>query len=315
MSGIQPATAQPYAWRDGARSGGVELLAARATGSLPSIDSAFVRGALRDAIARTITPLGVTVDVGGGSATPRAGTPTNAPSLRAPSIADMRRLVAMIPNETDYDGLIAFLCAISGAVGVERYAAGLEIAQEWGSRWRDGDSDPRFIQQKYESCNNPGVGWDRLKAHARAAGADTTEWDFTVEASAAPSRAQPRLTDGGNADRFAQVYKDRLMYAEDTWFRWDGQRWATCKDVDLVEHARQIIRAMYDELAATTDADQKKRLFNWAQRSDNVQRLRAMADLARHPLRVADECLDAQPWLLTVANSAVGLRTGQLRDT
>ena len=77
--------------------------------------------------------------------------------------------------------------------------------------------------------------------------------------------------------------------------------------------ARQIVRAMYDELAATADADQKKRLFNWAQRSDNVQRLRAMADLARHPLRVADECLDAQPWLLTVANGTVDLRTGQLR--
>ena len=55
--------------------------------------------------------------------------------------------------------------------------------------------------------------------------------------------------------------------------------------------------------------------MKWASITCNTPRIHAMLDLARSApgIPVLAEDLDADPWLLNVANGTVDLRTGDLR--
>jgi putative DNA primase/helicase len=99
------------------------------------------------------------------------------------------------------------------------------------------------------------------------------------------------------------------------WLAWDGRRWRADDTGELLRRAKQTARAIYHDAANCEDDDERKRILSWARASESEPRLRAMVSLAasERPVVVLGDQLDADPWLLTVQNGTINLRTGKLQ--
>lgn len=135
-------------------------------------------------------------------------------------------------------------------------------------------------------------------------------------AEAAPELRILNLTDLGNAERFAKTYAERARYchAWRAWLVWDGRRWARDLDGQALRWAKGAVRSIYAEAASVADDDQRAAVAKWALRSENLQRVRAMLELAQSeagiPIAPAD--LDRDPFLFNCANGTLDLRSGLL---
>jgi putative DNA primase/helicase len=124
------------------------------------------------------------------------------------------------------------------------------------------------------------------------------------------------LTDSGNAERFAAQHGDKCRYvrAWRTWLVWDSKRWAHDQRGSVELLAKETVRSIDDEVRAETDADKKKALRLWANRSESRSGRQDMLALAQSELAAAPEDFDKDPWVLNCANGTVDLRTGELRQ-
>lgn len=125
-----------------------------------------------------------------------------------------------------------------------------------------------------------------------------------------------RQSDRGNARRLVHLHGRDLRYCPKPamWLVWDGRRWAEDETGEVYRRAKRTVESMLGELALLP-IDQRKHLFKFALASENMGRLEAMVRCAQTEAEVPvrHEALDADPWLLNVANGTVDLRTGQLR--
>jgi len=125
------------------------------------------------------------------------------------------------------------------------------------------------------------------------------------------------LTDLGNAQRFAELYRDDLIYVPQLgrWFRWTGTHWRQADETEVLSHAFVIPELIRVE--ATQHDDNKelsKRLSDHSRRSEGRSKLEAMVRLAQPLLAVEEKSLDRDPMLLPVANGTLDLRNGSLRE-
>ena len=142
-------------------------------------------------------------------------------------------------------------------------------------------------------------------------------------------QAMAHRTDAGNADRLVAEHGDELRYCHpwSTWLAWDGRRWAIDDDAEVTLRAKLTARSIYQEAArsyeranvARNDDDEKRHCAEgaaWAKHATaslSQYRIRAMLQSAEAELPVSPDALDADPWLLNVANGILDLRTGELR--
>ncbi|MFA5111472.1 MAG: phage/plasmid primase, P4 family, partial [Desulfobaccales bacterium] len=84
---------------------------------------------------------------------------------------------------------------------------------------------------------------------------------------------------------------------------------------EVARRAKDTARQIHNEANNAVDDDHYKAILKWALRSEAENRLGAMIDLARSEpgIPVLPEDLDADPWLLAVANGALDLRQGSVR--
>lgn len=140
-----------------------------------------------------------------------------------------------------------------------------------------------------------------------------------------------RMTDLGNARRFADAYANKLRFvpAWNQWLTWDGQRWRRDKLGSEMRAAKQIVAAIYLEAAqrsssaaAGVNAEDTSAidtmaasLARWAATTAKRPRLEAMVALARSELEIVTdrEMFDRDQWSLNVANGTIDLRDGELR--
>jgi putative DNA primase/helicase len=124
------------------------------------------------------------------------------------------------------------------------------------------------------------------------------------------------LTDAGNAARFADRHGANLRFVHlwNRWLVWDGKRWKIDECGEVVRLAKETVLAMLEEASSGEVID--KELVRHALRSESRQRIEAMIVLAQSEpgIPVAPDRLDHDPWLLTVENGTLDLRTGDLRD-
>ena len=123
-------------------------------------------------------------------------------------------------------------------------------------------------------------------------------------------------TDSGNALRLLDLANGDVRYVAKwgAWLVWNGRYWEQDQTGMVYRLAQQAITAMFTE-AAGMDSDRRQALIRWASQSEQATRIRAMLEVAQYDARVVlrtDE-LDAKPWLLTVANGTLDLRTGTLQ--
>ena len=122
-------------------------------------------------------------------------------------------------------------------------------------------------------------------------------------------------TEAHNAQRLVNRHGQDIRYLAPSkkWLVWDGRRWATDDRIRIVELAKDTARHIFNEAAKARTPDIAEHLSKWAIRSLSRQNLEATIALARSLRPVLTEDLDRDPWLLSVQNGTLDLRTGKLR--
>jgi len=127
-----------------------------------------------------------------------------------------------------------------------------------------------------------------------------------------------RRTDLGNAERLVARHGRVLRYcqASKKWLVFDGRRWRMDAVADVYRLAKDTVRHIYAEASGVASEEERKQITKWAVRSEAEPRIKAMLGLAEKEvgIPVTPEELDADPWLLNVANGTLDLRTGALRE-
>jgi putative DNA primase/helicase len=152
----------------------------------------------------------------------------------------------------------------------------------------------------------------------------------TAHAGIGP-RGGYRLTDLGNARRFADRFNNRLRYvpAWGQWLTWDKQRWRRDDLGAEIRGAKETVAAIYAEAAqcantaatavnagdTSTGGAMAEALARWASNSAKRPRIEAMVALARSEpeLATSRDVFDRDAWALNVANGTIDLRDGELR--
>jgi putative DNA primase/helicase len=129
-----------------------------------------------------------------------------------------------------------------------------------------------------------------------------------------------RYSDTGNAQRFLEQYGAHVRFVP-RWGRWlvfDGGRWRIDYGDTLVAHlAGKIAMDLLGHVSEVRrDKDQLKALLRHVKRSESAQGVVATLKVAASVPGVAidHEVLDANPWLLNVANGTLDLSKGKIRD-
>lgn len=133
-----------------------------------------------------------------------------------------------------------------------------------------------------------------------------------------PEETHFPLTDSGNAERFVRDWKGEIRYCEEIgkWLYWEGGKWAHKGAGCAMRAALKTVRKIYSEAEYADDKETRRAITKWAAGSENANKIRSMVDLAKNDEQIAvlTEELDAQHWLLNVANGIINLNTGQLYD-
>jgi putative DNA primase/helicase len=124
------------------------------------------------------------------------------------------------------------------------------------------------------------------------------------------------LTDAGNSQRFAQRYSGTLRYVSEwgQWIVWQGSHWEADTTGAVMELAKALARAIYDE-GTLADPELRIEIAKHAKRTASGPRLKAMLELAASQpelvLHASD--LDSHRGLLGVENGTLDLASGKLR--
>jgi putative DNA primase/helicase len=142
------------------------------------------------------------------------------------------------------------------------------------------------------------------------------------EASPQPERREAipedRYTDLWNAQRLITRHGSHLRYvAEWGWMVWEGTRWKRDETGQVMEHAKESVLSLYVEAATMHENDARRKAYvTHAKSSEARARLEAAVALAMSDPRIAatPQQFDRNPWLLTVLNGTIDLRTGELHE-
>lgn len=125
------------------------------------------------------------------------------------------------------------------------------------------------------------------------------------------------LTDTGNAERFAKRYCDTVKYVPD-WGRFivfNGHYWQVDLTNKIMEFAKHVARDIYLDGNAVDDLKLRHDLAKHSMKSQQLQRLNAMIELAKsiESMIITSGRLNADDMLLCIKNGVVDLRDGTFR--
>lgn len=127
----------------------------------------------------------------------------------------------------------------------------------------------------------------------------------------------PNLTDMGNAQRLANLYRKDIKFCPQLgWLIYDGRRWAVDDLAKLQGLAKETVREMYKEAARHPDEDTRKALASFALKCESAARIAAMTQLlpSEPGISVPHDSFDRDPMLFNTLNGTIDLRTGLLRS-
>ncbi|HYC66586.1 DUF5906 domain-containing protein [Brevundimonas sp.] len=204
VEGIHPKTGQPYRWSEGqspVEIGAANLMVIQAQ----QLDEFY------DRLEALLIARGYAVvsrregRVGGAQIAQE--------SLLAPSFGAIRRAMASLPNEVDYDGWLKVGAALKAAAGPENEADALELFLEWSLLWPT--NTPEGAEAKWQSLRPPfKVGWDFLSRFATEHGDgsfSTAQYDFDAVMTAPVPGQESR---GPLISDQLQAVFDRYVWAE-----------------------------------------------------------------------------------------------------
>lgn len=125
------------------------------------------------------------------------------------------------------------------------------------------------------------------------------------------------LTDLGNAERFAMYCGNNVRHCKEsgTWYIFNGSRWEEDWKGQIIQFAKQTVRAIYKEASQIQDDTKRIALVKHAASSEALSRINAMVTLAaaEPPIPMELNSFDTDLFLLNCANGTIDLRTGELK--
>jgi putative DNA primase/helicase len=125
------------------------------------------------------------------------------------------------------------------------------------------------------------------------------------------------LTDLGNARRLVAYHgmNFRYCFPWKSFLVWNGTNWELDDTGGIERLAKETVKNQWMVAAKAGDADDRKRLMQFASASEKRERIQAMISLARSEPRIPilPEQLDRDNFALCCPNGVVDLRTGELR--
>ena len=121
-----------------------------------------------------------------------------------------------------------------------------------------------------------------------------------------------RTTDIGNAEYLAKQMDGSYHYSltDGEWYCWSGKCWEAKSVNRVFKLAKETLRFM--KQTATEEANEAG--IRWAERSEHIQRIKAMVELSQYedgiPIQLTD--FDNHPYLFNVANGTIDLTDGRL---
>ena len=124
------------------------------------------------------------------------------------------------------------------------------------------------------------------------------------------------LSDDGNADRYVEAFSDVLFFCPEmgNWFVWNDKFWREDNNGTSIAYAREIPDYIWRTARDVSDEKIAVKIANWSIASRSYGRITAMPKLAQTDprIQVSNEQLNSDPYLFTVANGTINLRTGGL---
>ncbi len=238
--------------------------------------------------------------------------------LKAPSLDDLRAVVAEIPNNDllfpTREDYIAFGHAVKAAGGDEA----LDIYQEWCARWDGGDNDPEVVEADWSRMQPPyRIGWDWLRTKA----GDTAQDEFTPDPTLLPpEEAQPQVefSDEYFIHRILPELKERIRYVpgptNGTWWTWEGHRWVEDKSLQHERIVRDLLRVEALRINRYGGAKaEEQNAKSAARRIQSSNGIAAIVKLLRARVASAVDDFDRDPWVLNTPSGLIDLKVFKRR--
>lgn len=124
------------------------------------------------------------------------------------------------------------------------------------------------------------------------------------------------LTETGNATLLISTYGDTLRYCPpmNTWFVWNGKRWAQDTTGELYRKAQSIANTHRETASKLGTGDMNTaKLLRWANTSESLRGIQSMIKLAQKAddICVDTDAFDRNPMLLNVDNGTIDLDSGK----
>ena len=124
-----------------------------------------------------------------------------------------------------------------------------------------------------------------------------------------------RCSDIGNASAFANQNRHHLRYCYDfgNWLAWTGKYWQVDDRARLDRLAENTVRSFTVEAASINDRSDRETFMDWALKSGNRPRVKAMTEQSRHHIQIDQDKLDADLMALNVDGAIINLTDGTTR--
>jgi len=124
-----------------------------------------------------------------------------------------------------------------------------------------------------------------------------------------------KCTDVGNSLRLIHRHGKGIRFCPELndFFTWNGRIWEK-GEAPVIERAKETAQKITEEAALISDKDERKRLFNWALRSEERGKINNMIKLTESvpEVRIKEKDLDSNPNLIGAQNGTIDLKTGTL---
>lgn len=131
-----------------------------------------------------------------------------------------------------------------------------------------------------------------------------------------PMRPRYALTDVGNGQRFVAAHGENIRYALGRgWLCYNGSYWESDHETLVYQMAARVAESISLEAAGLEEEDAKP-ILKWCSMSQSVSRIEAMLKMAKSMpgVTVEADTFDPDPYLLSLKNGVLNLRTGELLE-
>jgi len=133
-----------------------------------------------------------------------------------------------------------------------------------------------------------------------------------------PALSTVESGDTRNARRFVDLYRDEIRYGTKAfgWMTYDGMRWEEDIVGGVTERGKKMVERMLEDAQNNYSDPNWKEKLDWAVKSQDASRIRAMIDLAKsdEEIVVRPGEFDQDIWSLNCSNGTIDLKTGTLRE-